>query len=208
MSNSSSINTIFDNARHNSSTGMHNSYNPFRKMSHEHLAYALGSSVVTEEFQAFKHNAFKAEDGQVYGVACTINAHKEQMAPSDPLIADNKAGEFTVFTPKNNSDEQRTFELLSDACDYLSDLVLRELYKQWANFGDTPVFPEDTDDTETADGYSADSIEEEFLSFPIGTPREDIWHWFEDQHPEFLVGEVMNGNSKNLDHLSSESLRM
>lgn len=36
----------------------------------------------------------------------------------------------------------------------------------WRKLGDTPI----NDDGE---------LEEPFLQFEIGTPREDIWHWFE-----------------------------
>ena len=37
----------------------------------------------------------------------------------------------------------------------------------WTKLSDIPV----TDDGD---------IEEVFLSFPIGTDREEIWHWFEE----------------------------
>ena len=43
------------------------------------------------------------------------------------------------------------------------------------------------------DEADCEIIEEPFLHFPAGTHREDIWHWFESQHPEFIVGEVMQG---------------
>ena len=35
-------------------------------------------------------------------------------------------------------------------------------------------------------GYAVDEddcIEEPFLDFPKGTPKEDVWHWFEDNGP-------------------------
>lgn len=35
-----------------------------------------------------------------------------------------------------------------------------------------------------------DMVEESFLFFPVGTDRQDIWHWFESCHPDFLVGEA------------------
>ena len=37
----------------------------------------------------------------------------------------------------------------------------------WSQLGDIPI---DEDE----------QIEEPFLHFPIGTEREDIWHWFEE----------------------------
>jgi hypothetical protein len=53
---------------------------------------------------------------------------------------------------------------------------LDELYPLWSKLGNIPTVEE-----------------EPFLHFPIGTHRESIWYWFEDQNPEFLVGEVMQG---------------
>jgi hypothetical protein len=60
---------------------------------------------------------------------------------------------------------------------------LEILYRLWDLFGNTPV---------TDNGM----IEEEFLGFPIGTDREDIWHWFEDCNPNFVCGEVMSGRRR------------
>ena len=38
----------------------------------------------------------------------------------------------------------------------------------WGKFGDIPMNPE------------TECIEEPFMHFPIGTHREEIWHWFEE----------------------------
>ena len=57
------------------------------------------------------------------------------------------------LTPKTEQ------ELLDIAIEYL-----------WEKFGDIPMDPE----TET--------MEESFLHFPAGTPREEIWHWFDQYH--------------------------
>lgn len=59
---------------------------------------------------------------------------------------------------------------------------LNELKQLWDQLGDTPTGFE---------GDDVDCIEEPFLHFPIGTHREDIWHWFEAQNPEFIVGEYL-----------------
>lgn len=72
---------------------------------------------------------------------------------------------------------------------------IEDLFKLWKKLGDVPTFPESTEE------FDVDSIEEPFLHFGIGTHREDIWHWFEAQHPEFLVGKVMSGNREKLEHL-------
>ena len=36
-------------------------------------------------------------------------------------------------------------------------------------------------------------LEEPFEHFPEGTDREEIWHWFEAQNPDFVVGDVQQG---------------
>lgn len=69
-------------------------------------------------------------------------------------------------------------------------LTLADCYFWWDRLGDIP----------TADGnfeYKDGAIEQPFLHFPAGTHREEIWHWFETQHPEFVVGEVMKGIRKS-----------
>lgn len=74
-------------------------------------------------------------------------------------------------------------------------LTLEDYYMWWDMLGDIPVSDE-----------SIVVIDEPFLCFPVGTPREEIWHWFEAQHPDFVVGEVMQGIRKtnlvgsNVDH--------
>jgi hypothetical protein len=46
----------------------------------------------------------------------------------------------------------------------------KELEELWEEFGDIPMNPK----TECMEG--------EFLHFPIGTHREDIWHWFDEKY--------------------------
>lgn len=45
-----------------------------------------------------------------------------------------------------------------------------EVEKLWDDFSDIPM------DGET------ECMEEQFLHFPAGTHREDIWRWFDDVH--------------------------
>ena len=45
-----------------------------------------------------------------------------------------------------------------------------ELEQLWHEFADVPMNP----DTE--------EMEAPFMHFPVGTPREDIWHWFDELH--------------------------
>ena len=40
----------------------------------------------------------------------------------------------------------------------------------WRDFGDVPINPE------------TERIEEEFMGFPTGTDRKEIWRWFDDRH--------------------------
>ncbi|MYM92479.1 hypothetical protein GTP90_01235 [Rugamonas sp. FT81W] len=68
-------------------------------------------------------------------------------------------------------------------------LTLADYYQWWDRLGDIPV-------SEGTNEVKADAIEEPFLHFPAGTHREEIWHWFEAQHPDFVVGEVMQGIRK------------
>jgi hypothetical protein len=43
-----------------------------------------------------------------------------------------------------------------------------------------------------------DRIESEWAGFPSGTPREEIWHWFESQNPGFSVADAQAGKYSNL----------
>jgi hypothetical protein len=61
---------------------------------------------------------------------------------------------------------------------------LPELYALWAKLSNVPIQTE---------GDLNETIEIEFMNFPVGTHREEIWHWFESQNPDFIVGEVMQG---------------
>lgn len=44
------------------------------------------------------------------------------------------------------------------------------LEKLWDDFADVPMNPE------------TECMESDFLDFPAGTHREDIWHWFDEQY--------------------------
>jgi hypothetical protein len=57
-----------------------------------------------------------------------------------------------------------------------------EIEKAWDEFADVPMNPE------------TEEIEEDFMDFPAGTNREEIWHWFDKNHSKgvesLLYGEV------------------
>lgn len=57
---------------------------------------------------------------------------------------------------------------------------LPELYALWKRLGTIPT-------------NRKDRIDAGFLQFEKGTPREDIWRWFEGRSRNFVVGEVMQG---------------
>lgn len=63
-------------------------------------------------------------------------------------------------------------------------MTLAALYALWDKLGDVPT---------EFDGDNVDCLDEPFLDFAAGTPREDVWHWFEAQNPGFIVGDVMQG---------------
>lgn len=46
----------------------------------------------------------------------------------------------------------------------------KELERLWAEIEDVPMDPE------------TERMEEPVLSFPAGTHREEIWHWFDERH--------------------------
>jgi hypothetical protein len=71
----------------------------------------------------------------------------------------------------------------NEMIDVNGPLPLSTLYALWKKLGDVPM----------ADRVNAECLEEEFLDFPPGTHREEIWHWFEARNPAFIVGDVMQG---------------
>lgn len=74
-------------------------------------------------------------------------------------------------------------------------MPLAELYALWAKLGDIPT---------GLDSDDVDCLEESFLHFSAGIPRENVWHWFEQQHPAFVTGDVMQGIRRE-DVLASEA---
>ena len=60
--------------------------------------------------------------------------------------------------------------------EYTYLLTLKEL---WNRFSDVPV-------------NNNDEIEEDFLSFPVGTSKFDVWHWFDERCPHNLHDDLLN----------------
>lgn len=69
---------------------------------------------------------------------------------------------------------------LRESCKEYTDTELEDL---WDNFGDIPMNPET--EVMTAD----------FLHFPKGTNREDIWKWFDQKHSKG-VNFLLYGDTK------------
>lgn len=54
---------------------------------------------------------------------------------------------------------------------YTEEGYSQEQFKElWAIFGDISMNP------------VTEEIEEAFLCYPAGTPREEIWHWFDQRY--------------------------
>lgn len=64
-----------------------------------------------------------------------------------------------------------------DDCEEHTGLVtLKEL---WEQFSEIPV-------------NNDDEIERDFLLFPAGTSKFDVWHWFDERCPNNLHDDLMN----------------
>lgn len=64
------------------------------------------------------------------------------------------------------------YSLISDGLNDVDTLRDRDnnLKELWEMFGDVPMNPE------------TECMEEAFLGFPVGTHREEIWHWFGERY--------------------------
>lgn len=62
--------------------------------------------------------------------------------------------------------------------------TLEELKVLWDELGDIPV-------------NNNDEIEKDFLSFPIGTDKFEVWDWFDEQCPNGLAKDLMFKNKED-----------
>ena len=100
------------------------------------------------------------------------------------------------FNAPNDKDNILDTWLLEDAADAAEEhkgfpcayrlLTLRDYYRWWDQLGDIPV-------SEGKGDVEAGAIEQPFLHFPAGTRSEEIWRWFEAQHPDFSVSAFKQG---------------
>ena len=63
-------------------------------------------------------------------------------------------------------------------CNCEEHTKLKTLKELWESFASVPV-------------NNDDEIEESFLCFSEGTPRFDVWHWFDDRCPNNLHDDLM-----------------
>lgn len=75
---------------------------------------------------------------------------------------------------RNNRIDYAEYSLLWDALNEIESLSERDaaLEDMWRDFGDVPMSPE------------TERMEQPFMRWPANTPREDIWHWFDERHSE------------------------
>ncbi len=99
------------------------------------------------------------------------------------LIADNMPADWGMNKLREALGQGKSVERASALAGNettASSFTLCSLYAKWDQLADVPI-----------DGD--DAIEVPFLHFAKGTHREEIWQWFERQHPGFRVGEVQRG---------------
>jgi hypothetical protein len=73
----------------------------------------------------------------------------------------------------------RDWRMVEEKAPALMDTIAErdaQLEELWSIFGDIPMDP----DTER--------IEEDFLVFPAGTHREEVWHWFDKRYSKGVHG--------------------
>lgn len=56
--------------------------------------------------------------------------------------------------------------------------TLKELQELWNELSDIPV-------------NENDEIEDDFLDFPAGTSKFDVWHWFDERCPNGVAEDLM-----------------
>lgn len=78
---------------------------------------------------------------------------------------------------------------------------LSELYGLWDQLRDVAVV-EDA----TRPGSALLCLDQPFLHFSKGAEVEEVWHWFERQNPQFIVGDVMQGIRVDDDGAEDEQL--
>lgn len=103
-----------------------------------------------------------------------------------PLADDYEFDDDDDFDPDDLTDDDCNCEFSEESeLWYHVAVYIEELdgtYEQglelWKEFGETPIY---IDSEETAI---------DFLHFPAGTDRYEIWHWFENTFDNFVIGDI------------------
>ena len=84
------------------------------------------------------------------------------------------------------------------------DAILELLWKQ---FEDVPMNPE-TEKIEAPFLHLPMNDEDYLVYFDIGTPREDIWHWFDERHSKGVAYLLCCGNAERRELTDDELLKL
>lgn len=86
---------------------------------------------------------------------------------------------FVELVASLKDDAESDFEsiIANDKMLYADDI--EQAKKLWEQFEDVPMNPE------------TECIESDWKGFPIGTNREEIWHWFEEQFNISVAKDLM-----------------
>lgn len=71
------------------------------------------------------------------------------------------------------------------------DYALEQL---WAKLEDIPMNPE------------TERMEAQFLHFPVGTEREDIWYWFDERYSKGVASLLYGGNKSQVSQLGQPDI--
>ena len=113
---------------------------------------------------------FKANCGNIINVGSMMPYMDYTPRTLDDMMA---AGPVWVKGSEEQTQPQSDdMTRLSWEIQHMDTLAQRDkkLEQAWERFADVPMDPE------------TEKMEEGFLFFPAGTPREDIWHWFDERH--------------------------
>lgn len=119
--------------------------------------------------------------GGLEAEGCTLEEYLDA-TPVEDLIDEVYAVMEAFRQDTNTEDEYRYYdaylaESFRAATQNMPTLRQRdtELEKMWDKFADVPMDPE------------TERLDADFMHFPAGTDREDVWHWFDERHSKGIV---------------------
>ena len=101
-------------------------------------------------------------------------------------IKENALKTLNSLRAQKISIDPASYRLLQDAITGIETVATRDkqLESLWEQFADVPMNP----DTEC--------LEEEFIHFPEGTHREEVWHWFDERHSKGVAYLLYGGTAQ------------